>query len=47
MQRPEELQVAAEELYQQTEAIAATRTEVEAERQRYRDLLSSCQMPTW
>ena len=34
----EELQVAAEELYQQTEAIAATRTEVEAERQRYRDL---------
>lgn len=34
----EELQVAAEELYQQTEVIAATRTEVEAERQRYQDL---------
>lgn len=34
----EELQVAAEELYQQTEVLAATRTAVEAERQRYQDL---------
>lgn len=34
----EELQVAAEELFQQTEALATIQSQVEAERQRYRDL---------
>jgi PAS domain S-box-containing protein len=34
----EELQVAAEELFEQTETLVATRAQVEAERQRYRDL---------
>lgn len=34
----EELQVAAEELFQQTEELTAIRSQVEAERQRYKDL---------
>ncbi|HEY9819376.1 MAG TPA: PAS domain S-box protein [Candidatus Sericytochromatia bacterium] len=37
----EELQVAAEELFEQTETLVATRAQVEAERQRYRDLFES------
>lgn len=34
----EELQVAVEEIFQQTEELAVTRSQVEAERQRYKDL---------